>query len=192
MPAKKVNKVQTSKRTSHRKGGGDDVEPSPDQVIDNIIDMLQKLKGSISTSKTADSEQVTVSTNNGDSDDDDVVKNEDGEDKEKKESSGGKGRKKSTKPKKSSKSRKWGGSDILVGAPIINTTSLLQNADPTTQANAYVPALFTPPPFSAGIPQYATSETGFPAAYLHAMSGKYEGGAKKSKRTTSTTRKAKK
>lgn len=170
MPVKQVNKVQFSKRISQRKSGGedeDDNEPSPNQMIDSIIDMLQKLKSKVSDSKSSSLDQV--STDNAIN----VI-------------NGGKGKKKS-------KSRKLGGADILVGTPIINTSSLLNNPDPTTQANAYVPALFTPPPFSAGIPQFSTTEAGFPDTYLHAMSGKYlppvSGGGKKGK---PTARKAKK
>ena len=164
MPVKQVNKVQFSKRISQRKSGGEDGDEDDNEPSPNqMIDSIIDMLQKLK-SKVSDSKSSSS----------DQLSN------------GGKGEKKS-------KSRKLGGADILVGTPIINTSSLLNNPDPTTQANAYVPALFTPPPFSAGIPQFSTTEAGFPDAYLHAMSGKYlppaTGGGKKGK---PTARKAKK
>jgi hypothetical protein len=68
---------------------------------------------------------------------------------------------------------------------------LLQNADPTTQANTTVAGMYTPAPFSAGNTTYATPDSGLQRDYVQSMTGKYLAvGGKKSK--PRTTRKAKK
>jgi hypothetical protein len=199
MPVQKNNKVQ-SKRTSVRRGGepNDDKE-DPGKIIDKILLLFEDLKTTVA--KFPDSDKLKKEwSETKDPERKKEIEYELAESGmtgfhtalppnpgQMKSEEGGKGKKKTVK--KTVKSRKFGGSEVLVGAPIINTSSLLNNADPTTQANAYIPALYSPTPFSAGIPQYPTADSGFPDQYLTAMSGKYLGGAKKSK--SRTTRKTK-
>lgn len=77
-----------------------------------------------------------------------------------------------------------GGSAPSMGAPIMNTSGLLGNADPYTQATAASFANSPDSPFSAGMPMFGSSESGLPTSMTNSLSGGLlQSGGRRTRRT---------
>lgn len=91
------------------------------------------------------------------------------------QSGGGKGKGKKTPASKKNQSqgrvKVKGGANPELSPAVFNSGGLLNTLPPEVQANAFVPALSGPSPFSAGTSMSSTLDANLPQSYKDAMTG---------------------